>query len=257
MFSEEELNKLIKRAIKILRKNYSCPGSDGISYKMIKEEPSLHYPMIIKRIMEITFCEGQFLYPKEVKIIDYFKKERIIYVYNIYDRIIQQCIRLIIQQKCNSYLSQNVLSYRRGIKIVKRKESFINESLINKNDLLELDIKHFYMSIDKEILYKKLEEINISNCIINLIKKSFLHCEVGIPTGHCLSPILSNLYLTQVDVLINTPFLRFSDDYIVNLTGENPLLFIKNIEKVLREINLEINLTKSKLNNKPLIYHDI
>lgn len=255
MVSEIELNKLIKKAVKILRKNYGCPGSDGISYKMIKEEPSLHYSIITKKIMEIVFGEGQFSFPREVKIIDYFKHERIIYVYNIYDRIVQECIKLNIQQKCNSFLSENVLSYKRGINVAQRKECFINESKVHADDILEFDIKHFFMSIDKDILYRKLEEINVSNCIINLIKKSFSHCKDGIPTGHCLSPLLSNLYLSQVDTIIDKPFLRYCDDFIVNLKGEDALIFIENIKRALREINLEINLTKIRLNNNPLIYH--
>lgn len=247
--SETELNKLIKKALKILRKNYSCPGPDNISYKLIKKEPLLHFSNIAKMFEQVVVGEEQFSIPRQVKIIDAFKKERIVYVYNIYDRVLQQCIKLLIESTCYSVLSKSVLSHRRGVNI---NNEFKKLYLSPNFNLLEFDIKDFFSSINKEILFNKLLTIGVSQSLVRSIKKSFFHSQNGIPAGNCLSPLLSDIYLLQFDENIMHPFVRFNDDYFINIRTDNMLLFMKNIVKLLKSIELEINPSKCKFNSQPV-----
>ncbi len=247
IFTETELNNLIKKAIKILRKNYSCPGEDGLSYKSLKNEPTLHFSAIRKRFIEITKGENKFLKPKAVNIVDAHKKERTIYVYNIYDRIIQQCVRLLISSSVKSKMSDKVLSHKTGIDLKKK----IKELLYASEDtelVLRLDIQNYYSSINKEILYGMLINIGVSEVLVSITRASFSHCEDGIPTGNCLSPILSDFYLTPIDLLFENGYTRFSDDMfftIKNLVEVNEIF--DKVTPILTNLKLKINESKQQI----------
>jgi len=247
LITETELNKLIKKALKILRKNYSCPGEDGLSYKSLKKETALHFLEIAKKFNEIIKGEGKFSEPRAVKIIDAHKNVRTIYVYNIYDRVIQQCVRLLINSTVKSKISDRVLSHKTGFDLTKKIKELLYSSE-NIESVLRLDIANYYSSINKEILYEMLLNIGISEVLVSTIRSSFDHCEDGIPTGNCLSPMLSDFYLTPIDSLFERDYVRFSDDMFFAMEDSRAVdTFIGKITPVLEGLKLKANKSKQQI----------
>jgi len=245
--TETEKIKLVRKALRILRKNYGCPGEDGISYKLIKKEPLFHFSEITKKFEEILNGEKQFSKPRKIDIIDAHRRERTIYVYNIYDRIIQQCIRLLINSIVKSNISEKVLSHKKGIDLSKKVKELLYASE-NVNVILRLDIENYYLSINKKILFEMLLNIGISKVLVSTIEASFLHCEQGIPVGNCLSPILSDFYLMSIDSLFEKDYARFSDDMFFSIKHSRDAdLFIEKITSTLANLHLRLNESKTLL----------
>lgn len=245
--AETELNKLIKKALGILRKNYSCPGEDGVSYKSIKKEYLFHISEITKRFEDILNGKRQFSKPRGVEIIDAHKKERLIYVYNIYDRIIQQCVKLLINSIVKSRISEKVLSHKTGIDVNVKIKEFLYASE-NIESVLRLDVENYSSNIDKEILFEMLTSIGVSKVLVSTIKASFLHCENGIPAGNCLSALLSDFYLSPIDLLFENGYARFSDDMFFAIKhSEEVNAIMDKITPVLTNLKLKINKSKQEI----------
>jgi hypothetical protein len=144
-------------------------------------------------------------------------------------------------------MSDKVLSHKTGIDLKKK----IKELLYASEDtelVLRLDIQNYYSSINKEILYGMLINIGVSEVLVSITRASFSHCEDGIPTGNCLSPILSDFYLTPIDLLFENGYTRFSDDMfftIKNLVEVNEIF--DKVTPILTNLKLKINESKQQI----------
>jgi len=250
--SEIDFFALSKKCLKILRKNYSCPGIDGITYKNIKSDFYTHRNKIWA-IIESLLKNETVTVPRIVEIIDAFKKNRKIYVYNIYERIIQIYVKLKIEKLVRNHISDCVISHRRGINISDRYSNFLE---INRDlkILLKIDVRDYYISICKNKLYKLLISIGVCVNTINAVQLLLKHCEYGIPAGNCLSPLLSDFYLTKFDEKVDVPYLRYNDDMYFLLDNlENTRGYLSRISDELSEINLKLNEKKISIIVNPTL----
>lgn len=125
-----------------------------------------------------------------------------------------------------------------------------------------LDIKSFFESIDLNLLFQYLyDEQRISNHTKNLIEWYLKTCErthrtSGLPRGLEISPMLSELYLSDFDRTMHGHsivfyYSRFVDDIVIVTSGsESDVSFIKYIQELLPK-GLQLN--KHKLSISPLI----
>jgi len=70
------------------------------------------------------------------------------------------------------------------------------------------------------------------------------------PLGHVLSPLLSNLYLNEIDHIMHNKFglfIRFGDNYVFPIKEDtNYVNYIENeLDEQLKAIGLELNKTKA------------
>ena len=119
---------------------------------------------------------------------------------------------------------------------------------------IEGDIKEFFSSIDHHILANKLQEHFKDRRLLNLYWKfvragyvewdtdrnKVLDLKFGVPQGSIISPILSNLYLHELDMFIEQKIKNLEDR---NQGLKNP--YIKN--PIYNSITLKINRRFSKL----------
>ncbi|HDM9218602.1 TPA: RNA-directed DNA polymerase, partial [Listeria innocua] len=88
--------------------------------------------------------------------------------------------------------------------------------------IIRSDIKNFYPSINKHLLYKKLKKANIlSQHSFDILKPMFFSSSIkGVPLGLSFSSHLAEIYLEQFDQDINFGFMpsfyyRYVDDIII------------------------------------------
>lgn len=127
-----------------------------------------------------------------------------------------------LQRQYKAYLdSLQVLShnaayaYTTGRDIVKANQRHQEN---NSRWFLQLDLKNFFPSINKEFLLKQLNKVypfpELDNAFIeSLTEFALLNDEM--PQGTCLSPILSNLVMVPIDFKIEKYLKEKSGDYFV------------------------------------------
>ncbi len=236
---------LLDKAFKLLRRNYGCPGLDGVSLREIKKDYNKHKNVVLGKYTE---NQVNSLSIKTTTIIDYGGKEREIFVYCIHERWLQMYLKLQIEHDIEKNLKSYVFGYRKGVTMKDLHSYLLNTGL---EHILHLDIAKYFDQIDRESLFNFLEHnIGVSRDILVKIQKSVSHTNKGLPQGNVLSPILSNVYLIPFDKCFPENYARFSDDlYFALGTPRKKDEMVKKISEHLLKHKLKINYSKLEIKN--------
>lgn len=116
--------------------------------------------------------------------------------------------------------------------------------------VLKVDVKKFFDSIDRDILFKKLSKLIKDNRFLEIIRRVLWYDNnpqgVGIPIGFYTSQWFSNFYLKDFDHFIMQELkpeheIRYMDDVVILDKDKNKLHDIREkIQKYLIRISLEL-----------------
>lgn len=134
----------------------------------------------------------------------------------------------------------------------------------NYDFALKTDIKDFFENIDHEklleILRANIRDVRIIRLIELWINNGiFEHFDYsahakGVHQGDVLSPLLSNIYLNQMDKFLEqsgAEFVRYADDFVVFFTSyEASEQGLAHLKDFLKTINLSLNETKTSIHGK-------
>jgi len=198
-------------------------------------------------------------------------KTRTIHASTFEDRIIHHAIINIINpiyEKIFIYDSFASRKTKGTHKAVKRFEFFMkkvsqNGSLIKKSMsnnairgyVLKADFKHYFNTINQEILIKILKKkINDEN-LIWLIKKVLTNFKnnnkIGMPLGNYTSQFFANVYLNELDYYIKhilkaKYYIRYVDDFVIFHRSKKRLkYFLKHIKYFLPCLKIKLHEDKT------------
>lgn len=152
-------------------------------------------------------------------------KKRPLGIPTVLDRIIQECIRIIIEPICEARFyphSYGFRPYRAQKHAVRDIINVINVSTKSPDQpvwAVEGDIKGCFDNIDHRILLRKLWRIGIHDkrilqIIRQMLKAGYIEqdmkfeTDTGTPQGGILSPFLSNVYLNDFDWYIGRKYME-------------------------------------------------
>ena len=152
-------------------------------------------------------------------------KKRPLGIPTVLDRIIQECIRIVIEPICEARFyphSYGFRPYRAQKHAVRDIINVINASTKSPDQpvwAVEGDIKGCFDNIDHRILLRKLWRIGIHDkrilqIIRQMLKAGYIEqdmkykTDAGTPQGGILSPLLSNVYLNDFDWYIGRKYME-------------------------------------------------
>ena len=152
-------------------------------------------------------------------------KQRPLGIPTVLDRIIQECVRIIIEPICEARFyphSYGFRPYRAQKHAIRDIINVINAGSRSKDQAVwavEGDIKGCFDNIDHRILLKKLWRIGIHDkrvlkIISQMLKAGYIESdmfydtELGSPQGGILSPLISNVYLNDFDWYIGRCYME-------------------------------------------------
>ena len=143
----------------------------------------------------------------------------------------------------------------------------VSEAILeSKTYVIDLDLRCYFDTVDHSILLGKVaKRVNDDDvmCLLKRILKS--SGKRGVPQGGVISPLLSNLYLDEVDRMLErakevtragrwtrVEYARFADDLVVLVDGHSRQRWLrKAVERRLREelarLRLEVNEEKTRI----------
>jgi group II intron reverse transcriptase/maturase len=219
---------------------------------------------LIKHYSEL--CEsirGGWYKPKPVKRVEIPKPDggkRQLGVPTVIDRMVQQAAAQVLQPIFERTFSNSSYGFRPGRnahQAIERARKYYEEGYTYAVDL---DLEKYFDTVNHDLLIKMVRETVKDEAVIGLIRK-FLksgvmadglasQTEQGTPQGGNLSPLLSNIYLTKFDRMLEErghKFVRYADDcniYVKSLRAAERVMesCIKYLEKKLK---LKVNRKKS------------
>ena len=196
-------------AIHNIKSNHGSetPGIDG--KKMRRDYLQKPYPQVVKDIQSAF----QHFEPQKIrrKYIDKPGKaeKRPLGIPTIRDRIVQECIRMVLEPICEAQFFAHSYGFRpmRDTPMALERINTLTHST-GYYWIVEGDISKCFDRIDHGILLKRLYHIGVKDRRVIQIIKAMLEagvmdeCDVneeGTPQGGLISPLLANVYLDIMD----------------------------------------------------------
>ena len=234
-------------------------GIDDISFKEFENNLYSNIDTIKQRVLEGLFS------PEPLKQIEIDKnnttEKRPIALSAIKDKIVQKTIYDNINSYFDKTFSDKSYAYRPNkstISAINKVSEFLNKKHFH---IVKTDIDNFFETINHDILLKLLNKYIQDKKLIRLISlflqtggfKDFIFDEhnLGVHQGDILSPLLSNIYLNEMDKYFEEKgisFVRYADDFVLFFDEfKKAKKELKKLQKFLDTLNLKLETSKTKI----------
>jgi len=237
--------------------NKGAAGIDGMKVGELNKYLTKNY---------LELCEsirGGWYKPKPVKRVEIPKPDggvRLLGVPTVIDRMVQQAMVQVLQPIFEQTFSDNSFGFRpkrNAHQAIQRAKKYYEEGY---RYVVDLDLEKYFDTVNHDLLIKMVREIIKDEPVITLIRK-FLksgvmidglvsQTEQGTPQGGNLSPLLSNIYLTKFDRMLEGrghKFVRYADD--CNIYVKTPRAAGRVMEGCIKflegKLRLKVNRKKS------------
>jgi group II intron reverse transcriptase/maturase len=247
----------MERAQKRVIANRGSAGIDGMTVEELNGYFIKHYRELEKSI------RGGWYKPAPVKRVEIPKPDggiRLLGVPTVIDRMVQQAMVQVLQPIFEHTFSDGSFGFRPGrsaLKAIERARKYCEEGCIY---VVDLDLEKYFDSVNHDLMIKMVRETVKDEAVIAMIRK-FLRSgvmvdglvsqtEQGTPQGGPLSPLLSNIYLTKFDRMLEErghKFIRYADDCNIYVKSQRAALRVMEgcIGFLEGKLKLKVNREKS------------
>lgn len=186
--------------------NKGAAGVDALEVSELKDWLGVHWPSVKQALLE-----GRYM-PQAVRRVDIPKPSggvRTLGVPTVVDRLIQQAIHQVPQPLFEPSFSDGSFGFRPGRnahQALRRAQAFIRSG---KRWVVDIDLEKFFDRVNHDVLMGRVARVVGDTRVLKLIRR-FLGAGMlqeglvqprseGTPQGGPLSPLLSNILLTDLD----------------------------------------------------------
>jgi RNA-directed DNA polymerase len=253
----------LRAAYRLAKANNGAPGIDGVTFEAIEadgveaflagirdELVSRKYRPMRNRIKEIPKGDG---------------KVRTLGIPAIRDRVVQGATKIILEPIFEADFQPGSFGYRpkrKAHEAVRRVDKAIFDG---KLCVIDVDLKAFFDNVRHHLLLEKVAKRVKDDEVMHLLKMILkANGKKGVPQGGVISPLLSNIYLNEVDKMLerakettrqgrreHVEYARYADDLVI-LVGPHPrggwLLGVvgKRLREELGKLQVEVNEEKTR-----------
>lgn len=251
-------------AYRIAKENDGAPGIDGITFEAIEGSGAEGFLGQIRD--ELITNTYRPMRARKKEIPKDGGKVRVLSIPAIRDRVVQGALKLILEPIFEADFQPGSYGYRparTAHQAVNRVAQAIVES---KTRVIDIDLRAYFDNVQHYLLLEKIARRVEDDEVMHLLKMMLKATgKKGVPQGGVISPLLSNLYLTEVDRMLEraiettrygkytaVQYARFADDLVI-LIDSHPRhdWLIKAVNRRLREelvkLQVEINEEKSRI----------
>jgi RNA-directed DNA polymerase len=253
----------LREAYKMAKKNDGAPGVDGVTFEAIEAQGA---EALLEQLRDELI--GRTYKPLPARRQEIPKdggKVRVLSIPAIRDRVVQGALKLIVEPVFEADFQPGSFGYRpkrTAHDAIKR----VAEAIVQrKTRVLDFDLRSYFDNVRHDRLLdkvaKRVDDADIMHLLKVILKASGKR---GVPQGGVISPLLSNLYLNEVDRMLERAketthqgkytyieYARFADDLVILVDAyKRHDWLIGAVKKRLREefdkLQVEINDEKSR-----------
>ncbi len=255
----------LRAAYAVARQNDGAPGIDGVTFEAIAAagvEPFLAqlrdelvsrtYRPLRNRRVEILKGDG--------------KKVRVLGIPAIRDRVVQGALKLIVEPIFEADFHDGSYGYRPK-RTAQQAVDRVAEAIVrNKTRVIDVDLAAYFDSVRHDRLLAKVARRVNDREILHLLKLMLKASgKRGVPQGGVISPLLSNIYLSEVDAMLErakavtangthtyVEYARYADDLVILVHNDRRQDWLmeavpRRLREELATLDVRLNEEKSRI----------
>jgi RNA-directed DNA polymerase len=254
----------LRAAYAMAKTNDGAPGIDGVTFEAIEEQGVEGF---LERIRDELTKRTYVPMPARKKEIpkEGSNKVRTLSIPSIRDRVVQGALKLMVEPIFEADFQPGSFGYRPKRSAHQALVRVADAIAQGKTRVIDIDLKAYFDGVRHDLLLAKVAQRIDDDDVLHLLKIMLkANGKQGVAQGGVISPVLSNLYLNEVDRMlerakkntrsgrfIHIEYARFADDAVIliNAHPRNSWL-LKAVDKRLREelakLHIQINEEKSR-----------
>ena len=253
----------LEAAYRLAKANNGAPGIDGVTFEAVEAQGREAF---LDELRE-ELIEHRYR-PQRVRKVGIPKgggKIRQLSIPAIRDRVVQGALKLILEPIFEADFQEGSYGYRPKRTAHEAIDRVAQAIVEGKTYVIDLDLRSYFDTVRHHIVLEKVARRVNDDEIMALLKAILKACgKRGVPQGGVISPLLSNLYLNEVDRMLEkakqvtrygrwtaVEYARFADDLVILVDSHPRQRWLgRAVEKRLREefakLQVEVNEDKSR-----------
>lgn len=255
----------LREAYRLAKQNNGAPGVDGVTFETIEADgveaflQQLRDELLTQTYRPMRYRPVEI--PKEGS-----SQRRGLLIPTIRDRVVQGALKLVLEPIFEADFQPGSYGYRPKRSAHDAVKHVAEAIVKHKTRILDIDLRAFFDTICHHLVLEKVARRVEDPAVLHLLKLSLKAAgKKGVAQGGPLSPLLSNLYLTDVDRMLEqakaetrhgpytyVEYARFADDLVILVDAypqHDGLLttIAQRLREELAKLRVEINEEKSRL----------
>jgi RNA-directed DNA polymerase len=252
----------LRKAYELAESNDGAPGIDGVTFAAIEAQGvELFLEQIRGELVERTYVP---LPARRQEIPKDGGKVRVLSIPAVRDRVVQGALKLILEPIFEADFQPGSFGYRPKKSAHEAVDRVATAIVQGKTRVIDIDLRSYFDNVRHDrLLVKVARRVNDDDVmrLLKLMLKANGRC--GVPQGGVISPLLSNLYLNEVDTMLERAkettrygkytyieYARFADDLVILIDAHPRHDWLlgaveKRLREELAELQVEINEEKS------------
>ena len=251
----------LREAYKLAKRNNGAAGIDGVTFKDIESQG---VDQLLEQLRdELTQGSYRPMRNRKKLIPKGEGKFRTLGIPSIRDRVVQGAVKLILEPIFEADFQEGSYGYRPKRTAHKAVNRVAEAIVKRKTHVVDVDLKSYFDNVRHDLLLRKIAQRVSDAKILKLVKQMLKAAgKRGVPQGGVISPLLSNLYLNEVDKMLEKAkevtrkgkytyieYARFADDLVILVDGYRRWNWLLKgaYRRLLEEFNkLDVQLNKEK-----------
>ena len=244
-------------ALKRVQSNGGAPGVDGMTVEELPDHLRVHWPSIREKLEAGRYEPSPV---KRVEIPKPGKGMRQLGIPTVQDRFIQQAMHQVLSPQFEPTFSEHNYGFRPGRSAHEAVKAARGHVEAGYKWVVDIDMERFFDTVNHDRLMARMKAVVKEKRVLRLVN-AYLKAGVmvngvvvemreGTPQGGPLSPLLSNIVLTELDRKLEERghrFVRYADDCNIYVRSERAAKRVLASTKryVEERMRLKVNEAKS------------
>ena len=191
----------VREAYALAKKNDGAPGSDGVTFEAIEAQGvEAFLGQIADELVRRSYVP---LRARRQEIPKDGGKVRVLSIPAIRDRVVQGALKLILEPIFEADFQPGSFGYRPKRTAHEAVNRVARAIVQHKTRVIDIDLRSYFDNVRHDRLLAKVAQ-RVDDADVMHLLKIMLKAggKQGVPQGGVISPLLSNIYLTEVDRML-------------------------------------------------------